>query len=228
MTVLPGRAAEAEQLHLRPAVVGADGGEVLVAERVELAGAHDHVAPTAPSDVEHRPVGVVGLDRRAAGPGEGGVVGDQRGLAVRHHQVGLERGAGRGARRSSGPCRSGWRGSPRRRGSSRRSPRRRPRRGSPSPVPGGTGRDELLVRGLGDVDVAARGSRPTPRASEPPPRTRAGGPRRARSRGTQEVKCAAPGRSTTRSTIIRLTRSRCSVPAVASRSPVGTTRSTER
>ena len=57
-----GRAAHAEQLHLRVRGV-ADEGEVLVAVGVDLRRAHHHVTAARPHHVEHRAVGVPRLDR---------------------------------------------------------------------------------------------------------------------------------------------------------------------
>jgi hypothetical protein len=91
------RTPQAEQLHLGLGQVAPDGGEVHVAVPVDLGGAHDHVAAARPDDVEHAAVGVPGLEDLALGPLEGLVVGDERGLAVGHHEVGLEGGPGEAA-----------------------------------------------------------------------------------------------------------------------------------
>ena len=126
------RAAEAEQLRLRRVRVGADGGDVLVAVPVDLGGAHHHVAPAAPHHVEHAPVRVVGLDDPVVGAGARLVVGDEHRLAVGHHQVGLEGGAGQPAADHRDRADRVGQASRRRPGSTRPPRPRTPRPGSTS------------------------------------------------------------------------------------------------
>ena len=84
--------AHPDELGLGLGVV-ADGGDVLVAELVDLAGHHHDVAPSGPDDGEDRLVGHVGLAHEFGGlGGEGGDAVDQRRLAVGEDEV---RGEGR-------------------------------------------------------------------------------------------------------------------------------------
>ena len=103
-----GRAAHAEQLHLRLRGV-ADEREVLVAERVELRRTHHHVTAARPHDVEHRAVRVPRLDRLV------GIVARRAGC--RWRRAAPRRRSSRGRARTRrvrddhrwrGSCRSGW------------------------------------------------------------------------------------------------------------------------
>ena len=89
-----GGAAQAEQLGLGLSPV-ADGGRVLVAVGVDLAGAHDYVTPTRPDDIEYVAVRHPGLDEPL------GIVvahrdrvGGQYRHGVSHHHGRFEGGAG--------------------------------------------------------------------------------------------------------------------------------------
>jgi hypothetical protein len=86
------RPAEAQQLGLGLVPV-ADGGQVLVAVAVDLAGAHHHVALPVPEQLKHAAVGIPVLDDAVGvGPSDRGRVGGQGGQPVGDRQVGLEGG----------------------------------------------------------------------------------------------------------------------------------------
>ena len=85
-------AAHSEELRLGLVPV-ADVGDVLIAEGVDLTGAHDHVAATAPKSVEHGTERDPALDL-LVGPTDGEIVGHEEGFAVAHEKVGFEGGAG--------------------------------------------------------------------------------------------------------------------------------------
>ncbi len=83
-------AAHAEQLGRRFRV-GADAGEVLVAEAVDLARGHDDVAVAVPEVVEDRAEGEPGFDDRGfGGARDGARVVDDGADAVGHQKIGLE------------------------------------------------------------------------------------------------------------------------------------------
>ncbi len=88
------RAPHAEQLRARRGM-RADEREVLVAELVDLAPAHHHVAPPRPHDVEHRAVRVPARDDLLGVlDADGEDVLDEERLAVGHHELGRDRRLG--------------------------------------------------------------------------------------------------------------------------------------
>jgi hypothetical protein len=90
-------ATHAEQLRLRLARI-TDGGEVLVAVAVDLAGTHDHVATAAPHHVEDRPERDVALDHAlGVHRTDRDRVRHEHRDGVGHHQVRFERLAGQPA-----------------------------------------------------------------------------------------------------------------------------------
>ena len=121
LIVLPGAPRKPSSCALGLRAV-ADGGDVLVAVPVDLAwrpssrgaGRTTRTSNIVRYGFQPRRPSSSAVDARRARRWR-----SSSGLAVGHHQVGLEASPGRGGRRSSGWCRSGWPGSRRRRGTPR-------------------------------------------------------------------------------------------------------------